>query len=45
VRRHPVAGVEHVARDLALDGVDVVHQRRRTDDAAQKYGCGYRQDN
>ena len=34
--RHPVAGIEHVAGDLRLDRVHVVHERGRADDAAQK---------
>ena len=31
---HPVARLQHVAGDLALDGIHVVHERRRADDAA-----------
>ena len=34
-RRHPVAGGEHVARDLRLHRVHVVHQRRRRNHAAR----------
>ena len=34
-RRHPIAGSQHVARDLRLHRVHVVHQRRRRDHAAR----------
>ena len=34
-RGHPVAGGEHIAGDLRLHRVDVVHQRRRREDAAE----------
>ncbi len=37
-RRHPVAGSEHVAGDLGLHSVHVVHQRRRADYGDKKYG-------
>jgi hypothetical protein len=30
---YPIAGDEHVARDLRLHGVNVVHERRRRNDA------------
>ena len=33
-RGYPIAGDEHVARDLRLHGVNVVHERRRRNDAA-----------
>jgi hypothetical protein len=42
--RDPVSGIEHIARNLRLDRVDVVHQRGRTDDAAQEDGGRDRQD-
>jgi hypothetical protein len=31
---YPIAGDEHVASDLRLHGVNVVHKRRRRNDAA-----------
>jgi hypothetical protein len=34
----PIVRREHVARDLRLDGIDVVHQRGRREDAAEKNG-------
>ena len=34
-RRHPVAGGQHVARDLRLHRVHVVHQRGRRNHAAR----------
>ncbi len=39
-RCHPIAGGKHVAGDLSLHGVDIVHERRRRDDAAQVDGGG-----
>jgi hypothetical protein len=35
-RRYPVARLQHVARDLGLHRVDVVHQIGRTENARQK---------
>jgi hypothetical protein len=35
---NPVAGNEHSSRDRALGGIDIVHQRRRADDAPNKNG-------
>ena len=32
----PVSGGQHIARDLRLDRVDVVHQRRRRKDTPEK---------
>ena len=34
-RRNPVTGTEHVSRDLRLHRIDVVHQRRRRQNAAE----------
>ncbi len=44
-RRDPVARGKHVARDLRLHGVHVVHQRRRGNDAAEIHGAGEKQNN
>src|SRR5262249_53138677 len=35
-RRDPIAGLKHVAADLCLDGIDVVHQMWRTERTAEK---------
>ncbi len=43
-RRDPVAGGQHVARDLRLHGVHIVHQRRRRNHAARIHGGGDEQD-
>jgi hypothetical protein len=32
----PVAGAEHVASDLRLDGVNVIHQARWAEDSAEE---------
>jgi hypothetical protein len=39
----PVTGVEHVAGNLRLDGIHIVHQAWRADDVEKKNqtGCGY----
>jgi hypothetical protein len=39
-RRHPVTRIQHVAGNLRLYGVDVVHQTRGTDNAAEVDGNG-----
>jgi hypothetical protein len=36
----PIAGLKHVAGDLRLYRVHIIHQVRRTDDAADKNDCG-----
>ena len=36
----PIAALEHVACDLRLNCVDIVHQVRRTDDQGQKDAAG-----
>ncbi len=36
----PVSALKHVAGDLRLNGVHVVHQVRRTDDQGQKDAAG-----
>ncbi len=39
-RRDPIAGGEHISRDLSLHRVDVVHERGRRNDAAEVDGGG-----
>ena len=39
-RRDPIPGLKHVTGDLCLDGINVVHQRRRRNDASQVDGSG-----
>ena len=39
----PVPTLKHVARDLRLDGVDVVHEVRRADHQWQKAAAGHEQ--
>ena len=34
-RRNPITGTEHISSDLRLNRIDVVHKRRRRQDAAQ----------
>src|ERR1035441_5888237 len=41
-RRDPIAAGKHAARDLRLDGIDIVHQRRWRNNAAQKNNGGNR---
>jgi hypothetical protein len=36
---YPIAGLKHVARDLSLDRVYVVHQRGRRNNATEENGC------
>ena len=36
VSRHPIARIHHVARDLGLHRIHIVHQGRRTDQAGEK---------
>ena len=38
-RRNPVAGSEHVTRDLRLHGIHVIHEGGRRNDAAQINGA------
>jgi len=40
VRRDPVAGAQHIASDLRLHCIDVVHQGWRRNDATQVNGGG-----
>src|ERR1700704_3040593 len=37
---NPVAALQHVAGDLRLDGVDIVHEVRRADDQWQEHAAG-----
>jgi hypothetical protein len=37
---HPITAVQHVSGNLGLDGIDIVHQRRRRDDTAEESGSG-----
>src|ERR1035441_8176721 len=41
-RRDPIAAGKHAARDLRLDGIDIVHQRWWRNNAAQKNNGGNR---
>ena len=43
-RGNPVAGLQHVARNLSLNCVHVVHQGRWRNDATQIDDCGNKQD-
>ena len=43
--RHIVAGTQHVAGDLRLHGIHIVHERRRRDHAAGIHRGGDQQDN
>jgi hypothetical protein len=40
----PVSALEHIAGDLRLDGVDIVHKVRRADDQRKKDAAGYEKD-
>jgi hypothetical protein len=41
----PIARIEHIPGDLRLHGVDVVHQRRRADEAGEEGDRGKQEDN
>ena len=40
-----IAALQHVTRDLGLNGIDVVHQEGRADATCQENNCRKRQDN
>ncbi len=44
MRSDPVAGSQHVARDLRLHGIHIVHQGRRRNNAAEIHSAGEEQD-